>query len=75
MRRTARVLQVDKWAVTEVTTCCNQGMQKVCCNIWMVGSELGLKKHKSIDPSCSVSMVKDAAGGVTVAHFKLLITN
>lgn len=30
------------------------------------GVRIRLKKHKSIDPSCSVSMVKDAAGGVTV---------
>ncbi len=33
--------------------------------IQMVGSEFGIKKHESMDPSCLVSTVQ-AAGGVMV---------
>ncbi len=36
-----------------------------CCNIQIVWSESGVKKHESMDPSCLVSTVQ-AGGGVVV---------
>ncbi len=48
--------------------------------IQMVGSEFGVKKHESMDPSCLVSTVQAAGGGggvgdIFLAHFGPLGTN
>ncbi len=37
-----------------------------CCDIQMVGSEFGMKEHESMNPSCLVSTVHAACGGVMV---------
>ncbi len=38
----------------------------LCCDIQMVGSELAVKKHESMDPSCLVATVQAGGGGVMV---------
>ncbi len=37
-----------------------------CCDIQMVGSEFGVKKHEIMDPSCLFSTVQAGGGGVMV---------